>query len=241
MPKVTEGRLRRSVDLDERDVVDRVGADQRGLEAFVDPVRVTVIVPPLTAAAMTWLLVTTRPFAVMIMPVPWSSLPAPFTSIETTEGCDLATSRGSSARWAGPPLGGVADRVDGHAAGWVRRRTSVKWPARPPTRAATRSSDTRVDQSAPLALCPARRLRRDRHCAFVTVRGTSRRASLSPGCPRRASSDGVASSVDRAVGSSGGYSTTDARRRRLGADVVRVSSSGQCGSIHSRGHARQQI
>ena len=38
---------------------------------FVEPVRVTVMVPPLpTAAAITWLLVTTRPFDVMIMPVP---------------------------------------------------------------------------------------------------------------------------------------------------------------------------
>ena len=38
--------------------------------ALVEPVRVTVIVPPFTAAAITWLLVMTRPFFVMTMPVP---------------------------------------------------------------------------------------------------------------------------------------------------------------------------
>ena len=54
--------------------------------ALVEPVRVTVMVPFGSAAAMTWLLVTTSPSAEMIIPVPWSSLPCPLTSMETTEG-----------------------------------------------------------------------------------------------------------------------------------------------------------
>ncbi len=71
--------------------------------ALVDPVRVTVIVPPPTAAAITWLFVTTRPLDEMIMPVPWSSLPPPLTSIETTEGTTRRTSAGIDV-----PLGSTA-------------------------------------------------------------------------------------------------------------------------------------
>ena len=63
---------------------------------FVVPLRVTVMVPPLTAAAITWLFVTTSPLLEMIMPVPWSSSPLPFTSMLTIEGKDALYQLGNT-------------------------------------------------------------------------------------------------------------------------------------------------
>jgi len=52
-------------DADEGHVVNGLVPMSVAGKALVDPVRVTVIVPPFTAAAITWLLVTTRPFVVI--------------------------------------------------------------------------------------------------------------------------------------------------------------------------------
>ena len=63
--------------------------------AFVVPDSVTVMVPlPPASRAMTWLLVMTMPSEEMIMPVPWSSEPWDFTSIETTAGRTFCTRDG---------------------------------------------------------------------------------------------------------------------------------------------------
>ena len=62
--------------------------------AFVVPDSVTVMVPPPSARATTWLLVITSPLGEMIIPVPWSSSPSFFTSIETTAGRTSSTSLG---------------------------------------------------------------------------------------------------------------------------------------------------
>ena len=52
------------------------------------------MLPPFAAAAITWLLVITMPLALMIIPVPWSSLLRFLTSIETTAGSTFLTSCG---------------------------------------------------------------------------------------------------------------------------------------------------
>ena len=120
--------------------------------ALVDPVRVTVIVPLCTAAAMTWLFVTTRPLDEMIIPVPWSSIPLPFTSMETTDVSTRFTNLGMLI-----PLGKIA------APGAFVTELIVtppplvvlrdaKCPAKPPTSAATKSSEMRVDQSVRVVL-----------------------------------------------------------------------------------------
>jgi hypothetical protein len=114
---------------------------------FVVPLRVTVIEPPLTAAAMTWLFVTTSPFFEMIMPVPSSSSPLPVTSMLTVEGSTFWTSFGM---FMLPP----DDPVPGGALTWLMVTSpplelegAAKCPASPPTSAATTSSETRVDHS----------------------------------------------------------------------------------------------
>ena len=86
----------------------------------------------------------------MIIPVPWSSVPLPVTSMLTTEGRTFCTNFGMLS-----PLGSTA--------GPGRLLTSLivtppvledagdaKWPASPPTRAATRRRESRVDHSVRL-------------------------------------------------------------------------------------------
>ena len=80
------------------------------------------------------------------MPVPWSSVPPPFTSMETTEGWTRSISLGMLA-----PLGriappGVAEFELMVTSFEFDADFEAKWPARPPTRAATSKSETRVDQ-----------------------------------------------------------------------------------------------
>ena len=74
LPNVTSGRSETpSICRSATSSVALVPRSVAGRTALV-PVRVTVMTPPFSAPAMTWLLVTTRPPGVMIIPVPWSSL-----------------------------------------------------------------------------------------------------------------------------------------------------------------------
>jgi hypothetical protein len=83
----------------------------------------------------------------MIIPLPWSSMPLPFTSIDTTDVSTWCTNLGMLM-----PLGSIA------APGALVTELMVtppllvvlrdaKCPANPPTNAATKSSETRDDQS----------------------------------------------------------------------------------------------
>ena len=91
------GEARRVVDLEQRDVLRLVVADERRGQALGLPVLGDGDGPasPLSVySSITWLLVTTSPSDVMIMPVPSSSLWLAFTSMETTAGMTLFTSSG---------------------------------------------------------------------------------------------------------------------------------------------------
>jgi len=94
LPNTTLGNL--APPLICRSATSSVGSVPRSVadRGWLVPVRVTVITPPCWAAAMTWLLVTTRPSCVMIIPVPWSEPNPESTWIETTAGETARTSRG---------------------------------------------------------------------------------------------------------------------------------------------------
>ncbi len=97
LPKVTVGRLDALLILSSAtSLVESYPTSVVG-RGLVWPYSVTVMAPVLpfwTYSSITWLFVTTSPSDVMIIPVPWSSLPPDFTSIDTTAGMTLSTSCG---------------------------------------------------------------------------------------------------------------------------------------------------
>src|SRR5579863_4749506 len=99
------------------------------------------LLPPSVYSSITWLLVITSPSEVMIIPVPSSSLPFDFTSIETTAWMTLSTSCGmvtlplSTAAPGAAPL----SRMTGLPALFVllSARAVTPAPTPPPMTAAT--------------------------------------------------------------------------------------------------------
>src|ERR1700722_16881842 len=87
----------------------------------------------------------TRPFLEMIMPVPSSSDPSLFTLMLTIEGRPFCTSLGISIPPVQPVPGGLVTSLMVTCPPCVDELDEAKWPARPPTSAATSSNETRVD------------------------------------------------------------------------------------------------